>query len=330
LYFYGRKAWPAIIWTAALMPAMFFALWPFLWWEPGVALGKYFGEKLPFIVSAYGAAGIDLRSSGDALHRMFQRTEVSVLYFGKVYSSAPWHYAAVMTAITTPVVTLAAALLGAVGLARAGRPRRLVSFLAWNVLFWIIVFSCGAARPYDGVRLFAVILPFVAVLAGIGVQFVWERFSRAKADAWRGRIFAALIIAPTMVSFAVIEPWGLSYYNILAGGLAGAARAGMPVTYWGECVDDEISSYVNREAAEGARVAAFPMGILYVENMRYFGLLRADIKQVAVEDDWDYLIIANRGDALAAREDLAGLAASAAVTKRIQGVEAAWLVERKK
>ena len=72
------------------------------------------------------------------------------------------------------------------------------------------------------------------------------------------------------------------------------------------------------------------MGRIYVENMRFLGLIRPNIRDVYVEDDWDYLVVANRGDALAGREDIRALTTGAAVTKTIQGVPAAWLVERKR
>jgi 4-amino-4-deoxy-L-arabinose transferase-like glycosyltransferase len=330
LIFHRKKALPAIFWSLVLVPVLFVALWPFLWRDTFINLGKYFGEKFSFVVSAYSAMGIDLKSAGDAAHKMIRRTDVTVLYFGRVFTSAPWHYPFVMTAVTTPLVVLAAAFLGLFALRRPSVAPRLAAFLLWNVLFWPLAFAVGLSRPYDGTRLFLAIFPFVAILAGIGVQFAWQYLRKLTASRIAAGLAAALVALPLAVSFVRYEPFGLSYYNALVGGLPGAAEKGLPVTSWGETADWEITSYIDAHAPEGARLAAFPMDELYVQNMRYFGLVRPDIRDVSVADDWDYLIIANRGDALASREDIRALIGSAVVRKEILGVPAAWLVEKKR
>lgn len=326
LYFYRRRALPAVVWSLILTPVVFFALWPFLWAEPLVAVGKYFGEKFSFVVSLYAAMGIDLRTAGDPLHRMLRRVDVPVYYFGKVYTSPPWHYPFVETLLTTPLAILAAAAVGAAGWLRRRAESRLYAFLLWNILFWLGAFAVGLQRPYDGVRLFLVIFPFVAILAGLGA----EHIIRALKSRFAKALALAAIVATPAAAFFAYEPYGLSYYNALAGGLPGAAAMGMQVTAWGETVDDTIFEHINAAAPEGARVAAFPMERLYVENMRFFGLLRGDIRDVTTTEDWDYLIVANRQDSLASRSDIADFTKGAVVTKTVRGVPAAWLIQRKR
>jgi len=330
LYFHGRKALPAIVWSVVLVPVVFFAFWPFLWAQPLLALGKYFGEKFAFVVSAYAAMGIDLNVAGDVAHRMIRRTDVTALYFGRVYTSVPWHYSFVMLAITTPLSVFAAAAAGLASFRRANGTLRLLVFLAVNILFWLLAFAVGLVRAYDGVRLFSVIFPFIAVLAGIGVDFLWQCLSKSLAGKMTAALATGLLLLCMCCAFFEYEPFGLSHYNLLVGGLPGAVQEGLPVTYWGETVSDPITNYVNSTAPELAAVAAFPMDTLYVENMRWFGLIRGDLQYVAVSDDWDYLIIANRGDALAEREDIRALTDSAVVTTYVRGVPAAWLVEKKR
>ena len=141
---------------------------------------------------------------------------------------------------------------------------------------------------------------------------------------------AAAVFAGPAAGFFAYEPYGLSYYNVLTGGLPGASAEGLQVTPWGESIDDSLFEYVNQKAPQGARIAAFPMERLYVQNMRFFGLLRGDIKDVTAEGDWDYLFVANRQDSLASRPDIEALTRNAAVTKYVRGVPAAWLVEKKR
>ena len=45
----------------------------------------------------------------------------------------------------------------------------------------------------------------------------------------------------------VLHPFGLSYYNMLTGGLPGAQKLGLELTYWGDAVDRVL---LNRLAAE--------------------------------------------------------------------------------
>ncbi len=328
LYFYRKKALPAILYTIVIVPVVFFAGWPFLWAEPVIALGKYFGEKFAFVVGAYAAFGVDLPRLGDPIHRMITRTNVSVFYFGRFFEKAPWHYASVMTLLTTPVTVLLCAVGGGIALARKRESIRFATFLIWNISFWLLAFTVGLARPYDGTRLFLLVFPFVAILAAIGAEHVYTVLAKARPRRIAAfAVIAVFLLAPAAAAFFAYEPFGLSYYNIVLGGLPGAYKAGMPVTYWGETADDEIFNYINTNAPEGARLAAFPADVLYVENMRWFGLVRADINYVAVSDDWDFMIVANRGDALSSRGDIEGMTKDALVTKYVRGVPAAWLVK---
>jgi 4-amino-4-deoxy-L-arabinose transferase-like glycosyltransferase len=331
LYFYRRKAVPAIVWSAVLMPVVFFALWPFLWADPIVNFGKYFGEKFGFVVAVYKWFGVDLATHGDALHRMLQRSAVPVLYVGKVYAGGvPWHYPLVMTAITTPPGILAAAAAGAARWLREREDAALFSFLIVNVAFWLLAFAAGLAEAYDGVRLFLNIFPFVAILAAIGVRWAWQAVAKTPIGVPGAWAVAVLFVASQAGGTLLYGPYGLSYYNRLIGGLKGAERNGFDVTFWGEPADFTMLEYINDHAAQGAKVASFPMGRLYVNNMRAFALIRLDLTPVLTEDDWDFLIIANRGGFLESRGDLKALTADAVVTRKVRGVPAAWLVEKRR
>ena len=329
LYFYRKRALPAIIWTAVLTGVIFFALWPFLWGSPFVNAGMYFGEKFDFVLACYAWLGYDLKTIGDAAHSMLVRTAVPVLYFGRVYSDgAPWHYPFAMTAITTPPGILAAAALGLFVRLRRREGAALTVFLVANAAFWPLAFAVGLGKPYDGVRLFLSIFPFVAILAAMGVKHLWDVLAARGVPRTVTGIALALLVASQAAGVVFFGAFGLSYYNCLVGGLSGADRIGFDVTFWGECVDEEVLGFINAKAGENARVAVFPMGALYGINARQFGLLRGDLQVVDSGGDWDYLIIANRGAYLEGRGDLVELTHDAAMTRMLRGVPAAWVVER--
>jgi len=328
LYFHRKKALPAMIWTALLTPLVFFALWPFLWGAPLVNLGKYLGEKFGFVVAFYGWLGYDLKTLGDATHRMLIRTPVPVLYFGRVYANPPWHYSLVMTAITTPPGILAAAVFGLAARIRRWEGAALTVFLAANAGVWPLAFAAGLGTPYDGVRLFLSMCPFIAILAAMGVKRAWDALvARGLPRVLTGALLG-FFIASQAAGLAIFGPLGLSYYNCLAGGLDGADRIGFDVTFWGECADEPVLDYINGNAPENSRVAAFPMGALYVFNARQFGLLRADLQAVESGGDWDYMIVVNRGAYLESRPDIVELTGRPAMTRMLRGVPAAWVVER--
>jgi hypothetical protein len=59
---------------------------------------------------------------------------------------------------------------------------------------------------------------------------------------------------------ALIHPYELSYFNALTGGLWGADRLGMEVTYWHDPVNRELFRWLNRRCQAGQVIAFFPVG----------------------------------------------------------------------
>ncbi len=54
------------------------------------------------------------------------------------------------------------------------------------------------------------------------------------------------------------HPFGLSYYNLLVGGLAGADRLGLERTYWGDAVDPVLLDELARRVEPGQTAALAP------------------------------------------------------------------------
>ena len=224
----------------------FLVSWPWLWRDTLPRLGEYI-----------------------AFHTQHYR--VAAAYFGTVSGDQPWHYPAVMTAITTPPLTLLLALAGAALIAgEFRRPKTEVDgpaplwrrsqalLLLLAVLLNIAFNSLPSAPKYNGVRLFLPFFPFVAAFAGIAVsRIVFGLTGRLRQGLgtfltpgrMRGLV-AALVFLPAVYSTLLLHPFQLSYYNRLIGGSMGAIERGMDVTYWGEAYS-AATNYVIDNARPG-------------------------------------------------------------------------------
>jgi hypothetical protein len=95
-----------------------------------------------------------------------------------------------------------------------------------------------------------------------------------------------------------MHPFQLSYYNLLVGGLWGADRLGLEVTYWGDSVDRGLLRQLAADAPKGACAVFAPS--LYethaavVEN-EAAGLLRGRVRlEGDPKADCGYLVVYNR------------------------------------
>jgi len=120
--------------------------------------------------------------------------------------------------------------------------------------------SLPSAPKYGGVRLFLPFFPFVAALAaaGLAAAATWA-ISRVGTSSLtftprRLRIaLAAVALLPAVCAVGNTYPYQLSYYNLLIGGVRGAAARGMDVTYWGESYL-EASNFLMAELSPGEEV----------------------------------------------------------------------------
>jgi len=217
------------VWAAAGL-GVFLLGWPWLWYETGPRLLRYLGT------------GID-------------RAPIRVLYFGTVYADrdVPWHYPWLYFAVSVPV---GLHLLGAVGLANGWKARRDDPFpllIAGSIAMFLGLFSTRIP-VYDGERLFSIVFPLWAVFIGRGFGEVWGACS---ARRWlRAGLVATLAAQATGV--VALHPFGLSYYNALVGGLPGAQRLGLELTYWGDAVDGVLLDHLVRVVPPGESAALIP------------------------------------------------------------------------
>ena len=200
----GRAIAQAVAaWTTVGL-VTFFLGWPWLWFDPVGRLRAYLGTGV-------------------------ERISIQVLYFGHVYADldVPWHYPWFYFASTVPVGLLA---LGASGLIRSWRERRsdgLPLLLSGTIAFFLLIFSTRIP-VYDGERLFLVVFPLFAILVGRGFRSLWQRAGR------KGRLALVALLVGQGYGVVMIHPFGLSYYNLLVGGLAGSRmRLGLELTLLG-------------------------------------------------------------------------------------------------
>lgn len=273
-----------------LGPLVFWLTWPWLWHNTLERLASYL-----------------------AFH--WHHWEIGVLYFGKIYTLAPWHYPLVMTAITTPPVTLLLALAGLGGSVFAqrrlvkrwrasggggadpavpqscaslpGTPAdRLWSLAAWALVVNLVPNMLPSTPKYGGVRLFLPAMAWLAVLAAFAVQPLVEWARRGlRLHASQRWVASAVVLAvgllPSVSYVAHFYPYELSAYNVFIGGLPGAAKAGFEPTYWGETYL-QAARWLSQHAPEGAVVWIEPPGVESVVRMyKYLGELRPDIRTCA-------------------------------------------------
>jgi 4-amino-4-deoxy-L-arabinose transferase-like glycosyltransferase len=258
---------------ALLGPALFLALWPWLWFDTLERLGAYFA----FHLSHY---------------------PIFLFYEGEIFSKpfAPWHMAFTMAAGVTPMPVLLLGLFG-VGLALASLLRlargadadgaharvssrdRLLALVLLQAFFAIGIVAFSHVPKYGGEKLFMPFFPLFCVLAAAGLAkaleglallvpalspgLLWFR-SLDERSAPEGALFtapppprwpalallgagllAALPGAAGTVRFH--GGYALSYYSEVLGGLAGATARGYERTYY-DVADKELARWLDDNA----------------------------------------------------------------------------------
>ncbi len=283
---YRRDAWRGgLIWLAAGLTT-FFLGWPWLWSAPWQRLKEFLGTAT-------------------------DRQPLHVFYWGQVWDdvAVPWHYPWVMFFVTLPLGLLALGLLGGWVNRTAWRdPSRSIIVLALG--FMLALFSWPQTPVYDGTRLFLLVYPCWAVLAGDGLAWAATRMpEKIRGGVWATALACGLL-AVQGLGILLTHPCQLSYYNLLVGGLPGAEKLGFEVTYWG----DSVQATLLRAAAEQAPGQV----MVYGPNLAPYHVLAAAIASPELADvksqlvGWDandprraavaqWAIVYNR------RADLAGL-----------------------
>jgi 4-amino-4-deoxy-L-arabinose transferase-like glycosyltransferase len=225
-----RRAVPAVASWCATGVALFVMGWPWLWYDTATRWAAHWSTSVT-------------------------RASIQVEYFGRVFADrdVPWHYPWFYFLVTVPV---GLHLLGLCGLVAGWRTRRESEFpgvLVLSIVLFLTLFSTRIP-VYDGERLFLHVFPAWAMFAGLGFARVWERSGRRK----RVCIPLAGFLLLQGYGLVVLHPFQLSYYNAVVGGLRGAERMGLELTYWGDAVDRVLLDRLAREVRPGDQAALVP------------------------------------------------------------------------
>jgi len=186
---------------------VFYVVNPPLWYSPLDGMREHFGRNL-------GRANT---------------INITTWFMGNVHSMTrplPWYNTLVWLVFVTPVPTLAFGIVGLTSCLRSPTPFSITLVLHWITL--MVVRAMPQAPPHDGIRLFLPAFGFWCVFAGIGTQRVLDFITRFSSARWRLALRVAIVAAlvGNAINVARYYPQTLSHYNLIAGGLRGAATKG--------------------------------------------------------------------------------------------------------
>jgi 4-amino-4-deoxy-L-arabinose transferase-like glycosyltransferase len=263
-----RAAAAMLTWTVVGI-SLFWLGWPWLWYDSWQRLQAFWGTGVV-------------------------RTTIMVQYFGQVVADrdVPWHYPWFYFAATVPIGLL---VLGALGVVLGWRNCRADPFpllLAGTIVVFLLIFSTRAP-VYDGERLFLHVFPAWALLVGFGFGWLWEK----RLSSHWGRAALAVFLAVQYHGVMMLHPFELSYYNVLVGGLPGAERLGLELTYWNDPVDQVLLDRLAGDAKPGASAALVPtlylgQGILTTNRALARRKIILSDEQEATRAEW--LVVSRR------------------------------------
>jgi hypothetical protein len=217
--------------------------WPWLW---------------PIDLDGYAAGWLGTSERLSEFFRVgIDRATIYVDYFGTQYPhdgvSVPVSFVWFFFITTTPVVTL---IMGSIGWAKLLHDRRTaMSAFVWVVFPCVVLFlfSLPIAR-YDSERLFLFLFPVWSMLAGVGSarKFAWPAMTTVC------RVVSLLGVGLTVRSMVLLHPLTISYFNELVGGLPGAEKRKVELTYWGDSLTRDFLDEWATLAKAGDRAVLLP------------------------------------------------------------------------
>jgi 4-amino-4-deoxy-L-arabinose transferase-like glycosyltransferase len=250
----GRVRAPLALWAmASVGPLVFFALWPWIWFDTVERLTGYAQFHLN--------------------HEYY-----NMVYMGVTYWKPPMprSYVWFMTLATVPTITLLLFSIGAwsrlesrvLPLVSRSAPRSppdpLHTDLLWAIGLFVQyapwVFSTNTPI-FGGTKHWFSAYPFLCLFAGVGFDVTLTKVRALLPASSIGRVpnrlvdaatFLAVIAAP-LAETVHSHPWGLSSYTPLVGGAPGAATIGLNRQFWG-FTTGAVTGWLNEHAKPGQSV----------------------------------------------------------------------------
>jgi len=225
--------WLLIVGAVALL--VFFAGWPWLWDDPAGNVRLYLGKTT-------------------------SRATIQAWYEGTAWADRelPWHYPWVLLATTVPLGLQLLGALGVVSGVRHWRRATAESICLGGMAVPLLAFSVPGIAVYDGERLFSVVYPLWALLAGLGAVPVFGWLRQRLGSPGRAVVVGALLLLTQAWGLWSTSPAWLSYYNAATGGLSGAVARGLPPNYWGDGLTRDLWDDVAQHVSVGSTIALAP------------------------------------------------------------------------
>lgn len=233
LYMIYRRGWSSLPQLAtywAVAAAIAYAAWPALWGNPFQA----FAERL-ILVSSFPVHTI-----------LYQGTPI-------LSGSLPWHYLPTLMGFQFTEAALLGMALGLFFIVIAILGRRIkpipILLAVWVGVPAMAVMIIGTPI-YGNFRHVFFSVPPLIILAGYG----WTRLLEKIRPKYVRIGIVLLLLIPGIYSILKAHPYQYVYYNVLVGGVEGAARQ-YELDHW--CTSyREAMEFINVDADEGAVVAA--------------------------------------------------------------------------
>ncbi|MBA3017026.1 MAG: glycosyltransferase family 39 protein [Proteobacteria bacterium] len=222
-----------------------------------------------------------------------------IYYFGKNYFfDVPWHYFDVMSLITIPPVILFF-LPGL--LIKKVCNKDLTLLLLFIVLFWLIIGHLPFTPKHDVIRQFLPFYPIIAMLSAIGLDNLLSLFQKRFDQNFLVRKYSylpmLLIIFFYIFSNVSHHPFELSYYNMFIGGVKGAEKKGMELSYWMESLTPDFICLLNDMLPRNTSLTLLPNNS-HLHHLQKRGILRNDIRINDKLDSNSYFILVRRRSAI--------------------------------
>jgi 4-amino-4-deoxy-L-arabinose transferase-like glycosyltransferase len=298
----GRRhvVWPfGLLAMATIGPAVFYALWPYIWNDTRARLEWYANFHLN--------------------HEYYNIEFLGKNYFGP---PSPPTYLPLLVVASVPTVTLLLFFVGAFDRLAAGGGR-LAGWLGarlgrrgaagaggdpadaseTDLLVGLAIavaigpFFLPKTPIFGGTKHWMTAYPFLALLAGRGFAIVQASLRRALPRLGGARLafadaglVASVVLAPLAVT-AHAGSFGLSAYVPLVGGTAGGADLGLNRGFWGYTTQDAAAEYLNANAPRGASVFISDTTWDAWARMQEEGRIRPDLRAAGGPGDAQYALV---------------------------------------
>ncbi|MBK8412352.1 MAG: glycosyltransferase family 39 protein [Sandaracinaceae bacterium] len=277
-------------------PALFVAMWPWLWHDTLARFGQY---------------------AGFHLHHEYY----NMAYFGVNYFQPPFpiSYPFVMMAYTVPLTLLLLSALALLERARALVPR------AWLARLWprgsyqadrratdvllvgallapMVIIALPSTPIFGGTKHWFPSYPFLCLYAGYGYMrlarllrpMIAPRLAARGLEGLAGTpmrlVFGAVLLAPSAIETMHSHPFGLSHYTYLAGGVPGAADHGMNRQFWG-FTTGSVAPWLLTQMPEGGTVYVCDTTFQAVSMLHRDGVWPASIRPTPNLASADFVLV---------------------------------------